>query len=207
MQAYNTQIELVNKLFRPEMAKVVISYLEDPLEKWAKNNFKICLRNIKGLRELIERISVRDICLYIDDGLGDNFYNNYEEAFYLIRERVLQYCKGCRQERQLEEFNNFKTCESCRYRAKLKRAIKKYKIQLNGFIERFQLAVDHGSNDFYRELNHYNDFNHALVWYKSNIGDYMSKFGVISFDVGIHTYMDNSGPTSRRRISAYALNI
>lgn len=52
MEKYNKQIEIINKSFHPHYNKLIKNYIEDPVEKWARNNFKWVLNDIEFISNL-----------------------------------------------------------------------------------------------------------------------------------------------------------
>lgn len=94
----------------------IIDYIQHPVEKWARNNFKYVLLNIYelGLHYPCQlHLFLKCGCEY----LSESKYSVSEEQVYkllcAIRERVKKHCNNCGYYREIQGFGAYETCYSC----------------------------------------------------------------------------------------------
>jgi hypothetical protein len=131
-----------------QYADVIMSYVPDDKQRWAKNNHKILMEDVKDLNKLIPYTWLENIGQTIHDFIGKTYFNHdaFNDCMMEIEERAYKYCKKCRKNQKLYEFEGvFETCRSCRDKDRERRFMRSIKIavahiQLGNVVHRFKIA-------------------------------------------------------------------
>lgn len=122
---YTLQKNIVNQYFRPHIGHIIMNYIQDPVGKWSKNNFKLCLKNIEeygGYDSKYPDIkdNISELCC---DPKIDVEYLMGSVHFQIDRLKK-QKCSQCKSYHFLYCFvkgGYFKTCKYCRKKGKVNR--------------------------------------------------------------------------------------
>lgn len=131
--------KIVDNLIYSSMSDIIMKYVRDDKEKWAKRNFEFVLKNVLEWGELQEQHRYSDIKNSVEMYTSSfKPYDNFENVMCDIECLKMQFCKRCRKNRYLFEFScGYTTCGDCRSRDRIKRFEKKVMAQLDSFKELF----------------------------------------------------------------------
>lgn len=121
---YLQTCKVINKIFYPDVASVIISFVRDDKKHWAKGLYKQVLINVNELSDLTTIYPINSNHRHMSRIFNRLRYE--EQIAHDILNRVEQYCKGCRQNVALWCFDTFwKTCRTCRVMQRRRRGKKK----------------------------------------------------------------------------------
>lgn len=121
-----------------DITDTIMVYVDNRTERYQRTKFRAVLDDIVEMAGLCCHLCDQNLTWYvnhINKMRIINHYNKKQAMCEQIRYTKTQYCKSCRKNRCLVDFENMKTCTHCRWKYRLRKVKKNITKRIEAFLE------------------------------------------------------------------------